>query len=362
MDVAAWANVPLLIDAWTEKCAEPAADLRRAISDIYATSHVDVFWSPNHEVAAFDLRGDLTKSAQDVAWVRRALSRAVGKDHVLLNPVTYTDIAGGDLVKVAYSPALKRTAEYLNFIPGKYPGGIPNAPSPLAAALTTGVLGAGLGYGLGRAGEYFLPDRYERGKLSRTLALAGGALGAVPGAIGMAANYQTGRGMLDPSGLIPRGEPADQGEVLKQALDMLAPIEVGKSYMRAVNDFCKKAYFGQPPDPHPLKINVNQLGQVLYNTGAPPMTIGQTMSTMYAAQQMPDPSYSGHAYVTPKQIGLFGMAMGAAGGGLAGYATGYAVGKTLGTLVGMPQSDQDVLKRTGLAVGIANAVIPKLFR
>ena len=49
-------------------------------------------------------------------------------------------------VKVAYSPTLHRAGELLNFFPGQYPGGVPNSPSPLAAMLTSGLLGAGLGW------------------------------------------------------------------------------------------------------------------------------------------------------------------------------------------------------------------------
>ena len=368
----AWSRVPDLIDRWVEKCAAPSWDIKRAIADVYTLGDVGVYWHPELQSASLYFRGKLDKFAQDMALMTQAVCKAVGKDHVGL-PLTFEGVSGGRFVKVAYSPTLRRIGELLNFFPGQYPGGYPNAPSPLAATLTGGVVGAGLGYGVGALGEHLLPARYKRGHLRNTLAALGGGVGALPGAMGMLAHHQTGQSMLSPGPLAsppdqePRMDPQDLlASPYKEAADM--DVLLGDRYQTAVEGFVKQAFstFGMPDEdanqpPTALDVNINRLGQTLWDVGASPQTTASTMGAIYAAQQMPDPR-SQFGSVTPHQTGLLGSMMGAAGGGAAGYATGFMVGKALGLLTGMPEGDQNVLKNTGAVIGIVNALVPKLFQ
>jgi hypothetical protein len=89
-------------------------------------------------------------------------------------------------IKVAYSQTFKTILENLNFIPGKYLGMLPNHPNPLAATLTTGLVGAGLGYGAGRLAKAIAPDKYGD-NLPLSLALLGGFGGA--GTAGLIRGY-----------------------------------------------------------------------------------------------------------------------------------------------------------------------------
>ena len=59
------------------------------------------------------------------------------------------------------------------------------------------MLGAAAGYGVGALGEKLLPERWERGKLRRTLAGMGGFAGAAPGLLNMAANHSQGKPLLN---------------------------------------------------------------------------------------------------------------------------------------------------------------------
>ncbi len=371
----AWARVPSLVDAWVEKCAAPAWDIRQALRGMYTLGDIGVYWHPEQGSAALYFRGPMRKHAQDMALMRAAVRRAVGADHVRQEEMSIPDVSQG-WVKVAYSPTLRRLGELLNFFPGEYPGGFPNAPSPLASTLTGGLVGAGLGYGLGWLGEKALPEDWTRGRTRKTLAVLGGLAGASPGALWMASAAKRGKGLLDGSDLAaPPGskvylEPRDLVNPYKEAADHFAFVPLGRRYLEAVDGFCKRAFadpsaFGSPAGAAlpatPLDVNINKMGQTLWEVGASPQAAATTMGALYAAQQLPDPnSYPG--VVTPHQTGLLATMMGAAGGGLGGYATGWMVGKTLGLLTGMPQATQNTLKNTGAVLGIVNAVVPKLFQ
>ena len=274
------------------------------------------------------------------------------------------EIGSGDWVKVAYSPTLRRFGEMTNMLPGTYPGGIPNHASPVSAMLTQGLLGGALGYGLGMAGERLLPDRWERGRLRRTLGLMGMLGGAVPGAVIGGLNKARGLPFNDANVL--QGRPGDvpslnltQPVGVKQA----AFVTAAESLFAHRDPVLVKAAFGddddggvQPGAGGALSnsaVNVNAFGQVLWESQTPIGVIGMTMGALQAAQQMPGGVAPG--WVTPKQMGHLAAGMGA------GYLSGALVGKTLGVLAGMPQSTQDTLKRTGAMAGIVTTVIPKLF-
>lgn len=357
---AAWGRVPELIDTWTEKCAAPAKDIRRALADVYTSGDVGVYWNPEAEQAGLYFRGKHDKYGQDMLAVANSVERAVGADHMRPSPLLLQDTEQ-PWVKVAYSPTLRRASELLNFYPGTYPGGFPNSPSPLAATLTSGLVGAGLGYGAGTLAEKLLPDRWQRGKLRKTLALMGGAGMTIPGLLWAYSNHARGKGLWDGSdNMIPR--PDQEG--FPGFSD--TPGVVGEEYKSAVDHFIKQAW-GEDDgfdttggERNPFAVNINHLGHTLWEVGADPRTTASTMGAIYAAQQLPDPN-SRPGFVTPNQTGLLGTMMGAAGGGAKGYAAGWMVGKALGLLTGMPADTQNVLKNSGAVLGIVDAVVPRLF-
>ncbi len=363
-----WSRVPELVDEWSEKSAAPAWDIKKTTSLIFTQGDIGFYWNPIQEKAAMFCRRFPTK--QDVALCKMALDRAVGTDSVVGDPLPLSEVTTGGWVKVAYSPLLRRTGEALNFLPGKYPNGYPNAPSPLAATLTSGLVGAGLGYGAGAIGEKLLPESWQKGKLKRTLALLGGAAGAAPGAAWMYSANARGRDMQDGSDvtdyrMLDSMELPDtlSAEALQKGAE---DIILSSRYTNAVSNFVKQAYgdtfagehHRRPPTA--IDVNINKLGQTLWEVGASPQATATTMGALYAAQQLPD-RRSRPNWVTAHQTGLLGSMMGAAGGGLKGYAAGYMVGKAMNVLTGAPVGLQNTLKHSGAALGIINTVVPRLF-
>ena len=237
----------------------------------------------------------------------------------------------GAWVKVAYSPSLRRVGEYLNFFPGKYPGGIPNHPSPLASMLTTGLVGGGLGYGLGWSAEQLMPQSFQRGKLRRTLGIIGGVTGTALGSLPGVANAAAGKDFFDP----------------KSPLNTEANAVPDMDATKAASEFGSD--FSNPS----LAVNIDAMGRTLWSAGATPQLIGTTESLLRTADRMPGGSQDG--WVTPTQMGNLAANMGA------GYLSGALVGATLGALGGLPQSTQDTLKRTGMYAGFVRAVVPHLF-
>ena len=79
-----------------------------------------------------------------------------------------------------------------------------------------------------------------------------------------------------------------------------------------------------------------------------------TMGAVHAAQQMPG-GRDESGWVTPMQMAGLAAHMGV------GYVSGALVGSALGMLTGMPAGPQQILKDTGMYLGIVKSVVPKLF-
>ena len=174
-----WEEVPERVEQLVVACGEPSWDIKRACAGVYTQGDVGYYFSPETEKAALFPR---LATDDDIERCKAAAVRGVGESNFRDALLSIDEVGSGEWVKVAYSPVLRKALTYLNFFPGKYPGGIPNAPSPLAATLTSGLVGAGLGYGTGYLAEKLMPKSWGRGKLRRTLAILGGLGGATPGA------------------------------------------------------------------------------------------------------------------------------------------------------------------------------------
>lgn len=375
-EIAAWVTLPFDVLDAGEKLAGDAYCVRQALRGVYTDAPVGVYLRDllnNERVAAI---ADDTKqaSSQDMALVKSAVSRLFTTS--ILEPPDFAAKPAAYLgwIKVAYSPFLRSTGETLNFFPGHYAGTpVANSPSPVASMLTSGLVGAGLGYGAGWLGEKLLPDSWDKGKLRRTLAAVGAGLGVAPGAIWGAANKATGRAFNDNSllnhpapSLLPSTMAAADQEPGKIANGFDVAGELGGRYKSAVDALATqyqttKAAWGdtfgsmeeQEQYSGPLAVNVDALGRTLWETGASPQTAGMTMGALAAAAQMPGGDDPG--FVTPLQMANLAAHMGA------GYLSGALVGATLGILTGLPEKTQNKLKRYGEYIGIVKSVIPKLF-
>ncbi len=266
-----------------------------------------------------------------------------------------------------------RMLELLQIVPYTPGKGIPNRASPLAGMLVGGMAGAGLGYGLGWAGEKLLPDNWEPGKLRKNLALMGlGAGAAIPAGRGIW-NVTHGRSFNDMSMYQPGYSAAqarqsmdliDQGKTVPQQT-WQDTTNVGRQAGAALADgvsgliggFNKESedttgLYGAPFDPDEFNEMLWQDSRIAnrlpnnYQAAASGLVTG--------AANLPNKS-GPSSYVTPMDMARMTAGMGS------GYVSGLLVGKVLGGLMGLPESTQETLKNTGMYAGLLKSVIPIAF-
>jgi hypothetical protein len=383
-----WHDVIDAIDDWALKVAAPGYDLRQKVASVPTVGDVGYYWGIDDDRCALFPR---STTAADLCFAKSAAVRAVGADHVRRELLTEKELSSGKWVKVAYSPTVRRAGEYLNFLPGQLPGGLPNAPSPMAAALTTALVGGGLGYGLGYLGEKVLPEGWGK-KLKRTGATTGALLGGLSAVPWMAANAYQGKSQFD--GGLTQGKPGAEPDIdldahalsgaqplvkndpnygivselydrrPKSAEDFvafeeaLAKLPLNPLYTSALNEFTKKAFmtfggFAAPRQKSPADVNINALGQTLWDTGASPQLAASAMGALYAAQQLPDPN-ARQGYATGGQLGQ--LATNAA----SDYASGLAFGVLANQFIGTPfKSKSYGAANTGL--GLLRAAVGSVF-
>jgi len=383
-----WEEVPEVADYMATLCREPARDVKRASANVYTIGHVGYHYCPYVGLAALHAGPDCTPA--DLACCKLALDAAVGHDNVR-DPIDDVEAASGLWVKVAYSPIVRRIGEALNFFPGHYPGGIPNHASPLAAILTTALVGGGAGYLGGKLLKKIAPGRWGDKLPTTGLALGAGAgsLLASPYAI---VNATQGNSVTDGSLLAgsPDDAPVEDPETptgdeptavdvnkwlkkhdplrykdigmpaFKRGCDLLAMIPLGSMYKNACEAYLEKRAYGTLGGPAlaglgptPLDVNVNSLGQLLWESGAGPQLTATTMGAVHAASRMNDAN-ARPGWVTGHQLGQ--LAANAAGD----YLTGLAVGGVLNATVGTPWRAPAFGAGTA-ALGFVGSVVPKLF-
>lgn len=371
-DDITWADVPDRMDEWALLCCTPSRDMLKTASVVFTRTPLGYFYNPVAEVLAVHAPG---ASDEDFLRCKSAACRVAGRDSVLPVRLPDDEAASGRWVKVAYSPTFRRTGELLNFFPST--SGIPNSPSPLAAMLTTALVGGGLGYGAGRLAEGVLP--LQKGKARKALGITGALAGAALASPWMVANLANGKSVLDPSpldgGPQAEGDPKNYMSVpepkglkdggskelpkIKKAID-LDSLKLGVMYSTAVDNFVKSAFesmtfgnFRPRQGPTPLDVNIDAMGRTLYDTGASPAMAASTMSTLYAAQQMPDPNRR-PGYATGTQLGQLALNAGK------DYVTGALVGAALNKTLGLPITANQA-GMGNLVLGLIGAAIPKLF-
>lgn len=215
-------------------------------------------------------------------------------------------------------------------------------PTPLSNALVTGLVAGGLGYGTGALAEQLFPERFiERGRLRKTLGLAGVAAGAglgINNAYANARRMRTGfwQGMLTPNNTkvayltgmnfpaIPQSGPgmATSGRTLFEP-----SISVPQFNAMAWNDVQRGGFNSTPP---------------MYAAAATGL-----MSGLAETQRSP--------IIRPVDV-ISGIA--SAGVGL---ATATIAGKALSALAGLTPAGQEKLQQMGLWGGMMHAIVPAMF-
>lgn len=350
-----WESVLDVLDQRIDRCREPAVALRKLAFLLPVEGDLGYFYNDATQEFGLQVRG-VTPLSQ-VKEAQAALVDAYGDKYVGI--LLEKEASDGTWVKLAYSPTIRGIGETLNFFPGTYPGGFPNHPSPLTAMLTSGALGAGIGYGGGRLVEQLMPEQY-RGRLRKTTALLGGLGGASLAAPWMIANKMNGKSILDPS---PHNVPID-GQVTTDIKNIppyfenepsqdeyqqeLQQIGTELPEMLGVHGRRKmgSSFAG------PFDVNVNALGQTLWRSGASPDVQAATMGAIYAAQSLPDDDAQ-EGIVTGNQLGQLAMSAGK------GFIVGKLVGAALNAATGLPLQNAGLY---GASLGIIQHVVPKLFQ
>lgn len=347
-----WEDVLPVLDQRIDRCREPAIALRKLAFSVVTSGDIGYFYNDETDKIALQTRG-MTPFYQ----AKEAQDKLIEMfEHNYEGVLTEKEAASGAWVKLAYSPTVRSIGEALNFFPGTYPGGIPNHPSPLTAMLTSGALGAGIGYGGGRLAELLVPEQY-RGRLRKTTALLGGLGGASLAAPWMTANLMNGKSITDPTphdvpvnapvhtdpnNLPPFASPEvpTYHRELQQLGEQL-PERFGIHTMRKMGS----SFAG------PFDVNVNALGQTLWRSGADPDLQAATMGAIYAAQTMPDDEAQ-EGFATGNQLGQLAMAAGK------GFLVGKLVGAALNMATGLPMQNAGLY---GASLGIIQQAVPKLF-
>lgn len=214
--------------------------------------------------------------------------------------------------------------------------------TPLSNALVTGLVAGGLGYGAGTLAEQFFPERFlERGRLRKTLGLAGAATGLGLGVNNAYANARR-MGTSFWKGLIT----PNNTKVAYLTGFAVPPIPMG-----GVGRATSGRTLFEP------SISVPQFNAMAWNDvrrggpmATPPMYAAATtglMSGLATAQRSP--------IIRPVDV-ISGIA--SAGVGL---ATATMAGKALSAIAGLTPAGQEKLQQMGLWGGMMHAIVPSMF-
>lgn len=344
-----WRSVPQEAVKLAERLSGPTQQIIAATSDLPREPFLDLYLHSEKQAGVLRLDSEVTDEDWR-AW-RNALDEGDHKWAIIYDDSPLSD---GDYVKIASMPLAARRFLYYKQAAdptlngalkglGYLPGALPGAPSPLISALTSGMLGAGLGYGGGALAEWLLPETRDW-NLKQRGALLGAGLGVAPSAYWMYENNRQGLPFY--SGQLMRGEPYTSGK---------APLKTETH----LTDYLKTSAFGVDSyGGHPdYSFDAYQFNRTVWED--PQVANRLPVHTRAAATGL----VSGAAYAKPQKSRLVSpldVARVAAGMG-SGYLSGALVGKTLGVLMGMPQPTQNKLKQTGMWAGVVANLMPLAF-
>lgn len=346
-----WPRLVEMIDALVEHSKEAAQAVQKTASGLTLSAPVFYRWNPVLGCAVVEPSPQATE--EDFSLAVKAASNAVGHFSVRTIPFNPEHDNPCEWIKVGYSEGIRRLGEYLQFFDTKNPEWWSH-PSPVAAMAASSLLGAGLGYGAGRAVEGVFGNVLPGGaKPRRLLSYGGAALGAVPAGLWMLANRSVGRSFNDPALL--GGPPAQQG-ILDPGGSFHMP-DVEEMWKTSAAEMIHKRAeletMGAPAQqraPSPYDVDIDAFGRTIYHTPAGPATAG----AIYAASGMPG-GLPQPGFVTPSQFANFALS---AGGNA---AVGALAGAALGRLSNADPSSLQSWRNTGALAGIVGTVLPRLF-
>ncbi len=228
-------------------------------------------------------------------------------------------------------------------------------PNPLAATIGGALLGAGMGYGGGWLAEQLLPEQYfNKGRLRKTMAVAGGLMGTAPGIWMAADNTRTDPPAKGFFNALLTPHPMQKDSKYKEAKGNLRMILPSESF--EMNDMWKKAAT-DAGGMYDASIPVDQFGMTIWNDlrgtgGFTPAPIAAATGGLIQAASL---SQGGVNLISPMDIARISLGAGS------GWISSKIVGATLGALAGLKPEAQQALQRTGTWAGILSNTIPLAF-
>ena len=238
-------------------------------------------------------------------------------------------------------------------------------PSTLTAGLGSGLLGAGLGYGLGWVGDKLMDeqDPKRKGRLSRMGSILGGVGGALP------ALWAGHRGWFkDPDNLAQQAYeegPLPKPAPLQPTENPRPPLPPGQKYASSVltsvlsllerevpgqTARCKAAALGSQG--FDTVIPVDHFNRSIWEDSHTPMNIRAAAGGILEGSST---LRGGENMVSPADVARIGVGIGT------GYKMGMVVGKTFASLAGLSKSAQNKLQETGVWAGLLNNIVPLMF-
>jgi hypothetical protein len=360
-----WQQVPDKLISFLKAAGDFVPSLREALRG--ADSLKEAHWNPDRNELFIQVHGDDVNITE---WQDKLANCNLTEVVVAPSgelPETWEE-EPWILVKKA-DPVTETAASLANFMPSsinKYLGG----PTPLAATLTGGLLGAGLGYGGGWLAEKLLGEKHLKpGRLSLVAALAGGGLGAAPGLWWGATSHRNNpdkpgwQAWIDNWPVRPQDLGEENNEEPKEEEEFKAPASA-RDLIQSIQDrlpevvvprVFKKIAFSVGGafaiDSMPT-IPKNQFGQTVWQDQQTPLPIrAATTGLLESASAL----RGGTNFVSPMDVARIGLGMGS------GYLSGAIVGRTLGALAGLQPDTQKSLQQAGTWAGILTNVVPMAF-
>ena len=394
-DYDAWRKVPEMVVALFKKAA-PIACRLAAWADRAAGPEDRLWWHGDSNTAWAEI-ADTEKRAD---WEALPDVPGVPGLALFIEPFPPPPVEGWLMVKAAdgYLEPLAKPHHQIQQMMAAPFGAKPNG---LTSAILNGVLGGGLGYGAGWLADQFLPEEhFQKGRLAKTLGLAGAGLGAIPGLWRYSAevrgqNYPPYNGGPGPLPRIPHKDipnpwgypgslhpdtdlspqlPPPPPKNPLQPFGTTSPFDANGTKLASVHPWLHKAAEDYGTGAMFLQtIPVDAFNQAIWNdVEHPPNRFGTKSPWGNNEQPMGTPPYAaaaisgllagtaqavGSGAVSPLQV-----AAAAAMGAGKGWVTGMAAGKILGAMAGLKPESQQKLQSLGLLGGLITGVANSLYR
>ena len=346
-----WRAVPDRICVLLKIASTIRDDVQAAIKDlpIADKGYGHVYWHPHRKNLWAVLSDSDEQETHDAWW--GALSKIPGVNKVF----TEAEAGPSDEHRDEWVQ-IKRAGAILDAAGSPFGG-----PSAATNAIVGALIGGGLGYGGGRLLETLVPERVAtRGNLSRSLLLAGAALGSSPGITQGFANMSLNAKAGDPSATRSFFSPLDKQRVRPDAAG-LRERALGKP---SVPPGTMEGVFGKPKNYSTIGDKLAAYSSGLGNSALPPIRVDRFNNAIWADTQSPPAINAMAAGVVSGVAQQYSTNLlspshfikGLAAAGV-DYATARVAGGVLGVLGGMTPAAQKDLQQLGLWSGLIRGTI-----